>query len=113
MEAAELNRLEQGKKIMGKIAKLKAQIESLADVSSIQLKSVKKQKSHSVIPYGGFYGSPIEVDTDVQYVNHDIPLNIKDKVPHPFANESVAFVGRLKQFLMDQVAELENKFNEL
>lgn len=105
MDAIELNRLQQGQKLLGKISKLKAQIESMNDISHVNFIS-KKNNCNSP---GRYYGE----EPEIRVVNVDIPLNITDKIPHPFADLAAVFVHNLSMVLQNQVKELEKEFKNL
>jgi hypothetical protein len=104
MDLNEMTRLQAGQKLIGKIAKLKAQVESLNNVSHIQLVSHKEKRN------SGYYAIEDNIERVVDY---DIPINVTDKIPHPFAEMGYLFLNKLSLTLQEQIKDLEKKFKDL
>lgn len=105
MDVTEMMRLQKGQKLMGKIEKTKAQIESLNDVKYINLGTTKETK----IPTRSW-----EPDkTFEQVVNYNIVINPADKNPHPFTDMAATFVHQLSMVLQEKVKQLQKEFDEL
>lgn len=106
MDAIELNRLQQGQNLLGKISKLKAQIELMNGITHVNFITKKTNPGFNCLKY-------MEECEEIKVVNIDIPLNITDKVPHPFADLACVFVHNISMVLQNQVKELEKEFKNL
>lgn len=108
MDSNEMERLQKGQKLLGKIKKLDVQIESLNDVTFINL-GTDQQKSKSNNYTDWKYG----LEETERVVNYNIAINVNDKVPHPFSGHALGFIKSLQQLLNEQRVALQKQFDEL